>query len=182
SGSPIVFAGPTGNVVINATSTAGSGFYDPGANLPAPALPFTHIAATVTNATVNSVTYNSPTQVTLNITALATGLQNVTITNPDGQSVTANGCINVQARAAADLGVTKTDGVATATPGGSVTYTITASNASALGATGATVADTFPAVLICTWTCVGAGGGTCTASGSGHLNDTVNLPSGGSVT
>jgi uncharacterized repeat protein (TIGR01451 family) len=29
---------------------------------------------------------------------------------------------------------------------------------------------------------VGAGGGTCTAAGSGNINDTVNLPSGGSVT
>jgi uncharacterized repeat protein (TIGR01451 family) len=29
---------------------------------------------------------------------------------------------------------------------------------------------------------VGAGGGTCAASGSGNLNNTVNLPSGGSVT
>src|SRR6185295_3655131 len=182
SGSPVVFTGPTGNVVINATSSGGSGFYDPGANLPAPALPFNHIAATVTNATVNSVTFNSPTQVTLNITALATGSQNVTITNPDGQSVTANGCINVQNAAIADLGITKTDGVATATPGGSVTYTITASNATATAATGATVADTFPAVLTCTWTCVGAGGGTCTASGSGNLSDTVNLPAGASAT
>ncbi len=182
SGSPITFAGPTGNVVIAATSSGGSGFYDPGANLPAPALPFSHLAATVTNAIVNSVTYNSPTQVTLNITALATGSQNVTITNPDGQSVTANGCINVQSAAVADLGITKTDGVATAVPGGSVTYTITASNASAVPATGATVADTFPAVLTCTWTCVGAGGGTCTASGSGNINDTVNLPAGASVT
>src|SRR6185312_15602496 len=36
--------------------------------------------------------------------------------------------------------------------------------------------------LTCTWTCVGAGGGTCTASGSGNIADTVNLPSGGSVT
>ena len=70
----------------------------------------------------------------------------------------------------------------TATPGGSVTYTITASNAGPSNATGATVADTFPASLTCTWTCVGAGGGTCTASGSGNINDTVNLPSGGSVT
>src|SRR6185295_6897155 len=182
SGSPVVFTGPTGNVVINATSSGGSGFYDPGANLPAPALPFNHIAATVTNATVNSVTFNSPTQVTLNITALATGSQNVTITNPDGQSVTANGCINVQNAAIADLGITKTDGVATATPGGSVTYTITASNATAVAATGATVADTFPAVLTCTWTCVGAGGGTCTAAGSGNISDTVNLPAGASVT
>nr|WP_306673704.1 Ig-like domain repeat protein [Tahibacter caeni] len=182
SGSPVTFGGPTGNVVINATSSAGSGFYDPGANLPAPALPFTHLNATVTNATVNSVTYNSPTQVTLNITALATGLQNVTVTNPDGQSVTANGCINVQNALAADLAITKTDGVTTATPGGSVTYTVTASNPSAVAATGATVADTFPAALTCTWTCVGAGGGTCTASGSGNISDTVNLPAGGSAT
>src|ERR1041384_211824 len=51
SGSPIIFAGPTGNVVINATSSGGSGFYDPGANLPAPPLPFFHLTASVTNAT-----------------------------------------------------------------------------------------------------------------------------------
>ncbi|MFL6233522.1 MAG: ExeM/NucH family extracellular endonuclease, partial [Thermoanaerobaculia bacterium] len=82
----------------------------------------------------------------------------------------------------ADLAITKTDGVVTATPGGSVTYTVTASNSGPDAATGATVADTFPATLTCTWTCVGAGGGTCTASGSGNLNDTVNLPAGGSVT
>ena len=85
-------------------------------------------------------------------------------------------------RASADLAITKTDGVTTATPGGSVTYTITASNAGPSAATGATVADTFPASLTCTWTCVGAGGGTCTAAGSGNINDTVNLPAGGSVT
>src|SRR5205085_2295151 len=84
--------------------------------------------------------------------------------------------------AQADLAVTKTDGVTTATPGGSVTYTITAANAGPSNATGATVADTFPASLTCTWTCVGAGEGTCTASGSGNLNDTVNLPAGGSTT
>ena len=40
--------------------------------------------------------------------------------------------------------ITKTDGVTTATPGGSVTYTITASNAGPNNAPGATVADTFP--------------------------------------
>ena len=180
SASPISFGGGTGNVVLTATSSSGSGFFDPGANLPAPARPFSHIGATVTNATVNSVTYNSPTQVTLNITANVGGLQNVTITNPDGQSVTANGCINVASPA--DLSITKTNGTATSVPGGSTTYTITASNATASGATGATVADTFPATLACTWTCVGAGGGTCTASGSGNVNDTVNLPAGASVT
>ncbi|QIL71021.1 DUF11 domain-containing protein [Diaphorobacter sp. HDW4B] len=82
----------------------------------------------------------------------------------------------------ADLSITKTDGVTTATAGGSVTYTITASNAGPSNAIGATVADTFPASLTATWTCVGAGGGTCTASGSGNINDTVNIPAGGSVT
>ena len=45
----------------------------------------------------------------------------------------------------------------------------------------ATVADTFPASLTCTWTCAGAGGGTCTLAGSGNISDTVNLPA-GSVT
>ena len=29
---------------------------------------------------------------------------------------------------------------------------------------------------------MGAGGGTCPASGSGNINDSANLPSGGSVT
>ena len=82
----------------------------------------------------------------------------------------------------ADLSITKTDGVTTAVPGGSVTYTITASNAGPDPVVGGTVADTFPAILTCTWTCVGAGGGTCTAAGSGNINDLVNLPAGGSVT
>src|SRR4051812_21868751 len=47
----------------------------------------------------------------------------------------------------ADLSITKPDGVTTATPGGSVTYTITASNAGPTAATGATVVDTFPGAL-----------------------------------
>jgi|GEM_PF-1272457 len=82
----------------------------------------------------------------------------------------------------ADLAITKTDGVTSVTAGGSLTYTITASNAGPDNASGATVADTMPASLTGTWTCIGAGGGTCTAAGSGNINDTVNLPAGGSVT
>ncbi|MCB0551372.1 MAG: DUF11 domain-containing protein, partial [Phaeodactylibacter sp.] len=83
----------------------------------------------------------------------------------------------------ADLAITKTDGVTTATPGGLVTYTITATNNGPSGATGVTVSDMFPAgITAATWTCVGAGGGTCTAAGSGDINDVVNLPAGASVT
>lgn len=82
----------------------------------------------------------------------------------------------------ADLSITKTNGTTTTVPGGSTTYTITASNAGPDPVTGATVADTFPASLTCTWTCVGAGGGTCAATGSGNINASVNLPAGGSTT
>ena len=57
-------------------------------------------------------------------------------------------------------------------PGNTVTYTIVASNAGPSAVTGATVAEHFPAALTgATWTCVGAGGGTCPASGAGNIND-----------
>jgi hypothetical protein len=90
-----VFAGQTSvDAVITGTVPAGSGagFYDPGANLVAPARAFNHIAASVSgsNVVVNSVTYNSPTQVTLNLntTFAVPGARTLTITNPDGQTRT----------------------------------------------------------------------------------------------
>jgi uncharacterized repeat protein (TIGR01451 family) len=82
----------------------------------------------------------------------------------------------------ADLGITNSDGVTTAVPGSSVSYTIIVSNAGPSDAPGSTVTDSFPAAVTCTWTCGGAGGGSCTASGSGNIDDPVGLPSGGSVT
>ncbi len=141
------------------------------------------------NDTVNlpvggSVTYTA----SATITPSATGtLSNTATVNPPGgvsdpnpasNSATDTDTIGQQA----DLAITKTDGVSGVTAGGSTTYTITASNAGPSDAAGATVTDTFPASLTATWTCVGAGGGTCTAAGSGNINDTVNLPVGGSVT
>ncbi len=83
----------------------------------------------------------------------------------------------------ADLSITKTNGTATSVPGTNTVYTITASNAGADPVTGASVADTFPAA--CTsvsWTCVGAGGGSCPANGSGNLAASVDLPANGSAT
>jgi uncharacterized repeat protein (TIGR01451 family) len=80
------------------------------------------------------------------------------------------------------LAITVTDGVASATPGTSTTYTITASNAGPDGVTGASVSDAFPAPLSCNWTCAGAGGGLCSALGSGSIADTVDLPVAASVT
>jgi uncharacterized repeat protein (TIGR01451 family) len=84
---------------------------------------------------------------------------------------------------AMDLGVTKTDGQATAAPGEPVTYAIVVSNAGPDPSTGATVTDTVPSALTgATWTCSASAGSSCTASGSGNINDTVSLLVGGTAT
>jgi uncharacterized repeat protein (TIGR01451 family) len=85
-----------------------------------------------------------------------------------------------------DLAMTKTVSSPTATPGGTVVYTLTARNSGPYTsgtATNMPVTDTIPALMTgATWTCVGAGGGTCgAASGSGNINTTATLPFNGSV-
>ncbi len=84
----------------------------------------------------------------------------------------------------ANVGITKTDGLAAAAWGQAITYTIVASNAGPLAAPTVTVADTMPAQLTgVTWTCATAGGASCAASGSGNINDaTVSLPVGSTAT
>jgi uncharacterized repeat protein (TIGR01451 family) len=149
-------------------TAAGSGNVNDSVNLPSGGSATYTASCTISAAATGS----------LSNTATITAPAGVTDPTPGNNSATDTDTLG----ASADLSITKTDGVTTATPGGSTTYTITASNAGPSAATGATVADTFPASLTCTWTCVGAGGGTCTAAGSGNINDSVNLPSGGSVT
>ncbi len=79
-----------------------------------------------------------------------------------------------------DLAISKTDHACYVLPGGSTTYTITATNSGPASAVGATVIDTFPAdVTTVSWTCAASGGAVCTASGSGNINDTVTVPAGG---
>ena len=85
-----------------------------------------------------------------------------------------------------DLAVTMS-GPGTALLGAPVTYTLTVTNngSYAIGAADAPlVTDTLPvAIAGATWTCVGAGGATCTASGSGNLSTSgLTLPSNGSAT
>jgi uncharacterized repeat protein (TIGR01451 family) len=62
-------------------------------------------------------------------------------------------------------------------------YTLVASNAGPQAVANANVSDVFPAGLTeVTWTCATSGGATCTASGSGNINETVSLPAGSSIT
>jgi uncharacterized repeat protein (TIGR01451 family) len=142
------------------------------------------------NATVNlpvggSVTFTVPATISAALTGIITNTAVIsapggfTETTPGNNAGTDTDTLTPQA----DLAITLDDGVTLAIPAGTVTYTITASNPGPSSANGAIVADAFPAVLTVSWTCVGAGGATCTPSGSGNINDTlVNMPPGGSVT
>ena len=84
----------------------------------------------------------------------------------------------------ADVTITKTNGVTQSTPGLPVTYTIVVTNAGPSAAPTVNVIDLFPATLTsCATTCVGAGGGVCTAGPVvGNVNENANLPVGGSAT
>src|ERR1043166_1686370 len=106
----------------------------------------------------------------------------LTDSNPANNTATDTDTINLNA----NLGITKTDGLANINPGSAVTYTIVVSNAGPDTSNGSIVTDTVPATITgVTWTCGAVtGGATCgAASGSGNsINTTANLPSGGSVT
>ena len=77
---------------------------------------------------------------------------------------------NLSARV--DLSISKTDGQLSVGQGSSITYAIVVSNAGPGDAEGVTVVDAVPTLVEgATWTCSGSGGGTCTASGSGDIDD-----------
>ena len=85
------------DVVITGPSVSGSGFFDPGNDTGGPGY-INRISANVGGGiTVNSVTFDSPTQVTLNLntTGAVNGFYDVTITNPDGQSATGTGILEI---------------------------------------------------------------------------------------
>ena len=85
---------------------------------------------------------------------------------------------------AADLAVTKTDGAATAVPGGRLTYTLVASNAGPSAVAGAPLSDVLPPELVDgAWSCSPSPGATCNpAAGVGDIASALTLPVGGSAT
>jgi uncharacterized repeat protein (TIGR01451 family) len=81
-----------------------------------------------------------------------------------------------------DLSATLSDGQTTATPGQPLTYAIAVANAGPSTSLTATVFDGVPPELLgAAWTCTAAPGSTCTAAGTGNIDDQVQLAPGGSL-
>ena len=129
----------------------------------------------------NSLTFSAPVAFASSLTSNPL-INTVTVADPASGSPVTGSDSNTLNAADVDLAITKTDGMTTAVPGQTVTYTIVVSNAGPGDAVGATVTDPLPAAISgATWTCV-ASGGSCTASGSGNISDTVNVPAGATLT
>ena len=102
----------------------------------------------------------------------------VTATDNCGATSTATFALTVNG---ADLSIVKLSSL-NLVNFGLIQYTLVASNAGPTAAASANVTDTFPTGLAnVAWTCVGIGGASCPANGTGNINRTVNLPPGGTL-
>jgi uncharacterized repeat protein (TIGR01451 family) len=120
-----------------------------------------------------------PADATGTLTNTVTGNPPIFDPNPDNNTSTATDTIVVKPV----LSITKSDGKGTYVPGTSTTYTIIATNAGPSFLKGGTVSDPLPAqVASATWTAVYSAGSSGPESGSGPLNETVNLAPGGTAT
>jgi hypothetical protein len=83
-----------------------------------------------------------------------------------------------------DFAISVTNNEDTVVAGRSTTYSIVARNAGFSPVGGERVRNDFPAACSSvSWVCSGTAGGTCTASGSGNINDgSINLPVGARIT
>lgn len=82
------------------------------------------------------------------------------------------------------VSVTITDGRSFVQYEQALGYTITVGNSSSSNLVGVTVANALPSELdsgTALWTCIPVNGASCSSSGSGGVNDTINLPAGSSV-
>jgi uncharacterized repeat protein (TIGR01451 family) len=76
----------------------------------------------------------------------------------------------------ADLSIVKSDKVDGVGPGAQVTYAVSVYNEGPSPAYGAEVRDTLPPTLLnCTWICESSEGSSCTAAGSGDIDESADI-------
>ena len=170
---------PAGVTAATWTATASSG----GGTVTGPTTGSGALATTVDLPVDATVTFTFTVQVdpsatgSLTNTATVTPPAGVTDTNPANNSATDTDTLTPQA----DLSITKTDGVTSAVPGTSTTYTIVVTNHGPSTAVDQEVTDNFPSeITAVNWTAVAsAGSSVAAASGTGNILTTVTLLPGG---
>lgn len=188
------------NPVTNTQDLAGISFTDP---LPAGMSVATDPQTTLTNcgtlavfnpiAGDTSLTFSGGTlaigascTLTVDVIAPTAGsYENTTsaITSTNGGPGAPSNTATLLVNKTTDLAITKTDSLVDVTRGDTVTYSVVVTNNGPTDAVGATVTDSLPAQLTSTtWVCTATGGAVCTASGTGNLSDTADIPVGGVAT
>ena len=168
---------PSGTTFVpsSITSSRGSLSYDAGANK------VTGTLGDLAMGDVITITFDVTVDPTLlpeiNNIASATGAGETSSLN-----YTADGEVAIALVSSADLGLTKT-GPGTFVPGRPITYTIVVTNNGPAAVAGATVTDTFPEGLSnAQWTATWSQASEPGQSGSGNINELVDLAIGETVT
>ena len=142
----------------------------------------TPVGGTLAAGTYTDVEFDVIVDAGIPDSTVITNTADVTATGAtSGLPLTATDTVGIATPPAADLIISKRAN-STFTPGGTVSYIITALNKGPSAVTGATVTDTLPAGLSgATWTATYSGGSTGPTSGTGSINATVDLVNGGAA-
>ena len=116
------------------------------------------------------------------VATLGVALQDDGGTDNGGNDTSAEQTFTVTVGAGADLSIAIFDGTDFVEGGAPVVYEVTVRNLGPDGSTGArALVVPSPNLDDVNWTCSAFDGGSCTASGSGQIQDFVDLPAGASV-
>ncbi len=119
-------------------------------------------------------------QVNAGTTSTITNTASADIDGAAGSQPIQNASVSNPVQITTDLAISKSATPSPAIVGNSITWTLEVVNNGPSAAIGATVTDTVPVGLSnVQWTCVASGAGSsCTGSGVGNINETVNVASG----
>lgn len=145
----------------------------------------TSINDTVDLPNGSTITYVVTAVINPSATGTLTNTATVSVSSPIVQTATATDSDTLTPTA--DLSITNTDNSPTpghVQTGQALTYTVVVTNGGPSDVTGASVADTLPAGFDgASYSAIATGGATgFIASGSGNINDTVNMPVGSTIT